>query len=272
MTHVVITGSSSGIGLGMAREFLKHGNTVTLNGRNKEKLEESLNMLQKEFPSDMVHAVPADITQENELQSLFRTAQEFLPIDIWINNAGADQKRQPLYELELSEFDRIIDLNLKAMMKASRLAIRYFIDRGHGSLFNMEGFGANGSMREQLGLYGTTKYALRYFTKSLAKECKQYPNITVGRLSPGMVTTSLLLHDLPADPKEKKQALKIFAILADTVETVTPFLVKKMLRNTKQAPLIAWLTGRKIFLRFFIAPFHKRDIIKVLEAETVNEQ
>lgn len=91
MRHVVITGSSSGIGLGMAVEFLKHGKAVTLNGRNER----------YQYPR--------------------------------VNNAGIEQQRKPLYDLELSEFERIINLNLTAMMKASSLKIflRFLMEPFH---------------------------------------------------------------------------------------------------------------------------------------------
>ena len=87
----------------------------------------------------------------------------------------------------------------------------------------MEGFGSDGMIRDKMTLYGTTKRAVRYFTQSMAKEASTSP-VKIGTLSSGMVVTDFLLNSLKSNSKEADKAKEIFNILADHVDTVTPFL------------------------------------------------
>ena len=121
----------------------------------------------------------------------------------------------------------------------------------------MKGLGSDGRIAPNMAYYGGTKRFLRYYTIALAKENKEQ-NIIIGRLSPGMVTTELLLKDLDISNADD-QTIKLFKILADKVETVTPYLCEGILSNTKNNRLIAWLTTPKILLRFLSAPFSKRN-------------
>jgi len=123
----------------------------------------------------------------------------------------------------------------------------------------MEGFGSNGQTRPGMSIYGTSKAAVHYFSKSLIEETKDTP-VLVGTLSPGMVFTDLLLDPLQADPAVRRRSERIFNILADTVDTVTPWLVEQILANQQHGRAIQWLTTRKIIWRFLTAPFSKRDL------------
>lgn len=135
------------------------------------------------------------------------------------------------------------------------------IQQGHGALYNILGFGSNGMKINGLALYGTTKYAIKYFTDCLKKEIKGTP-VIVGSISPGMVTTDMLLGEYRTDPQRLKKAKRIFNILADHVETISPYIAQTVLNNNKNGTDIAWLTRSKIFWRFLSSPFYKRNIIK----------
>lgn len=114
--------------------------------------------------------------------------------------------------------------------------------------------------------YGCTKRAIRYFTASLARECAGTP-VLVGSLSPGIVTTDLLLYSSRGrDPAEWEQSKRIMKFLGDDVTTVTPWLARDALRNQKQGAMIAWLTRGKSLRRFLAAMFRKRDLMSDLEA------
>jgi len=108
--------------------------------------------------------------------------------------------------------------------------------QGFGSIYNLEGLGSDGRVIKGMALYGTTKSAVSYLTKALAKEAQGTP-IIVGGIRPGMTN-----------------------ILSDRVETVTPWLAEKILLNTKNGATIAWLNRWKLIGRFLTAPFHKREI------------
>ncbi len=110
-------------------------------------------------------------------------------------------------------------------------------------------------MREKLTIYGTSKSAISYFTRSLAIEAEK-TNIKVGVLSPGMVATDLLRKSL----NEKNR--KIYNILGDKVGPVAYFLVREILKNDKNNANIRWLTGPKVMGRFIKSVFRKRDIFQ----------
>ena len=238
---VLITGSSRGIGYGLAGEFLKRGHQVIVNGRNKDTLNDALHSL-KHSGSDVV-ACAGDIREEKTFQKLIDLAiKSFGRIDIWINNAGVPQAHRYFYELSSEEVEALISINVTAMMLGSRTALRFFMDQGFGKIFNMEGFGSDGRMMNKLTLYGTSKRAVQYFSKSLSGEVKD-KNIQVGILSPGMVRTDFLNHaSVEANDTERERNQRVFDILAEEVDVVAPFLVSRMLASKKKYDRIEYLT------------------------------
>ncbi len=75
-----------------------------------------------------------------------------------------------------------------------------------------------------------------------------------------MVATKLITKQYEGYPEEWERVKGIFNLLSDRVETVTPWLAKKILANNKNGVTIAWLTRRKLLKRFLLAPFHKRNV------------
>jgi short-subunit dehydrogenase len=135
--------------------------------------------------------------------------------------------------------------------------------QGGGKIFNMEGFGSNGMVRPTVSVYGSTKCALRHFTKSMVQEMEGSP-VKVCYLSPGIVVTDLLVPPPDQRGEQWEQAKKILNLLADTVETVTPFLVEGMLNAEKGGDAVRWLTPKKIIGRKLASYFSKRDIFTPL--------
>ena len=119
----------------------------------------------------------------------------------------------------------------------------------------MEGLGSDGMVLEGSVLYGATKRALRYYTQGLVKETRKTP-VLVGYLSPGIVLTDLFTGDKELDARTKR----IANILADRVETVTPFLVERILADKQHGTRTAWLTRAKIVRRFLTARLTRRDL------------
>ncbi len=253
MKHVVITGSTRGIGFGLAVEFLRAGCKVTINGRSQESVDQAINRLIDNC-SGTVQGFVADVEKREELEKLWTDAErQFGKVDIWINNAGIDQGRDYFWELQDEEYEQVICTNLLGTFHGSHVAFNHMLKHGEGQIFNMEGFGSNGMMREKLTIYGTSKSAISYFTRSLAIEAKN-TNIKVGTISPGMVATDLIRRSLDENNK------KIFNILGDKVEPVAQFLTEKILANQVNDAKIQWLTKPKIIWRFVSSRFNKRDI------------
>lgn len=260
MKSVVITGGTRGIGLGMAREFLKRGHQVAICGRSNESTQKTISALSAEFETNRITGVACDVGQLDQVQNLWDTTQkEYGSIDIWINNAGLGNPMGKLWKQSLENIETLVNTNVKGVIHGSNVAIRGMIEQGHGQLYNMEGFGSDGGTRDGLALYGSTKYAVTYITKSLINETKELP-IQVCYLSPGIVSTDLLIEGYADSYEDIEGAKRIFNILGDRVETVTPWLVENILSNNKHGTRIAWLTTRKVITRFLTAPFNKRDI------------
>ncbi|WP_027343169.1 SDR family oxidoreductase [Hamadaea tsunoensis] len=248
---VVVTGGTRGIGLGLVREFAARGAQVVFCGRRE------VAEAQKLVPGSV--GVVADVTDRAAVQSLWDTAIErFDRVDVWVNNAGMSPARRPLWELDPAAIDATVGLNLTGLLHTSAVVLGGMTAQGSGALWNMEGFGSNGMRQPGLTVYGATKRAVTYVTDSLAKEVAG-TGVTVHHLSPGMVVTDLLTHDYT--PEELAKVRKIFNILADRVETVTPWLAERVLRGGPNGSRVAWLTRGKATGRFLTAPFRSRDVL-----------
>jgi len=236
------------------------GHFVSVSGRHRESVNIVARQLQHEFGSEKVAGFVVDVTVPRSLDQLWLKASLWQPVDIWINNAGIGQSDELFHHIHQQEINDLIQTNLLGVMDGTRVAYLHMKQQGHGAIYNMEGFGSGGRMMLGMTLYGTTKRALRYFTRSFAKEI-EVESVLVGTLSPGMVVTDLLLDSVKKNPEAHQRSIRIFNILADRVETVAPFLAEEILKNQKNDAKIAWLTTWKIILRFFLSIFHKRTVI-----------
>ena len=84
--------------------------------------------------------------------------------------------------------------------------------------------------------------------------------LIIGAINPGMVITELITRQFEGRPEEWQRAKRIFNLIADRVETVTPWLARQILANQKSGAVIAWLTPAKMLRRFLSLPFRKRDL------------
>jgi NADP-dependent 3-hydroxy acid dehydrogenase YdfG len=262
MKNVVITGSTRGVGLCMAKEFLKSGCNVTVSGRSEKSFEIAKQEL-AEF-SDKVLYVPCNVRRKEELENLWQeSARKWGQVDYWINNAGQNAPHEFAYDTEQSYVDAVIDTNIRGLIYGSQVAVRNMLLQASGQLWNMEGLGSNDMIQVKTILYGTSKRALTYFTRGLAKELVGKP-VLVGRLSPGMMLTDFITKTPDGEKSpviEDQRFKKIFNILADKPETVAAFFVPRMLENKKNDAHIVWLTKIKALLRFTTSSFNKRELL-----------
>jgi NAD(P)-dependent dehydrogenase (short-subunit alcohol dehydrogenase family) len=259
MKSVVITGSTRGIGLGLAEGFLASGCKVTISGRRQSSVDQAMDRLERYQTSDDVIGQPCEVTDPAQHDALWQAAvAKFGRVDIWINNAGIGHPMKPVWELDAEVVDRIMDTNLLGVVHGSRTAIRGMLEHG-GSVYNMEGFGSRGQVRAGLSVYGASKYALTYLTKGLTKETKDTP-VKVSAISPGIVITDFILDQYVDDPEGLARAKRIFNILGDLPSTVCPWIVEKVIADPPSGSRIAWLSGPKIMGRFLTARFKPRDL------------
>ena len=260
--NIVITGSTRGIGLGLAHEFLSRGHAVMISGRSQETVTATVNRLSNEYPTVEVMGQVCDVTRQPDVQALWDEASHlFGSVDIWINNAGRNNPKQHIHEMDLTEIEDTLDTNLLGMVRGSLVALRGMQAQGSGWIYNMEGFGSDGMIGLDQVPYGLSKYGLRYFTKALVRTVKNSA-VKVGYLSPGIVTTQMAVPH-----KDKRGAffyknMKVMNILADHVETVAPWLVERILTADRNGAAIRWMTLPKVAGRFLSSLFKQRRVIE----------
>lgn len=259
MKTVVITGSTRGIGRGLADAFFDRSCKVVISGRSQEAVDKVVAELNAIDPGRAT-GLACDITQSDQLKALWQHAiDSFSKVDVWINNAGMSIHRGPLQEAEPADIEAIVSTNLTGVLLANQIVISGMLEQGSGQVWNMEGFGSNGQIQPGMAAYGATKRGLNYLNKALNKELKDSP-VQVCTLSPGIVVTDLLVGDYDISSEAWIKAKKIFNILGDKVETVTPWLADQVLASNKPGAKVAWLTTGKAFRRFMGAGFNKRDL------------
>lgn len=263
MKNVVITGSTRGLGLEMAKEFLRAGCNVTISGSKPESFNKAKEEL-KEFKNKFIY-IACNVRNIDEIRTLWlKSVEEWGCVDIWINNAGQNSPREYLWDTPDEYIDAVVDTNIKGVMYGTKVAVENMLTQGHGQVWNMEGLGSNDMIIEQTILYGTSKRALTYFTKALAKELKN-SQVKVGRLSPGMMLTEFITKSPTGEASSvirDNQFRKVFNILGDKPDTVAKFFIPRILSNTKQDAHLVWLTNLKSMKRFMMAAFKKRDLLK----------
>lgn len=237
----VITGGTRGIGLGLAREFLRRGHDVALSGRTGEGVRAALAALEGCGPGRAIGRI-AEVADPAAVQGLWDAAVgEFGAVHFWINNAGLTHRRMNFAELSAAQIAAVVDANLRGALLGSRVAIAGMLRQGHGSLFNMEGFGSDGLILPGMSVYGSTKNAVRYLTRALVREYRVTP-LVIGTMSPGIVVTELLTRDLyDAGSAEFAARRRFLDMLADTVDTVAPHLVAGALAARRSGADVRWM-------------------------------
>jgi NAD(P)-dependent dehydrogenase (short-subunit alcohol dehydrogenase family) len=259
---VVITGSTRGIGYGLADSFLALGCTVVVSGRTDEAVGKAVGELSAKYEADRVFGQPCDVTVYRQVQGLWdAAAARFGKIDIWINNAGIGHPQVNFWELPAEQIGAVLNTNLLGAMYGSKVALQGMLEQGFGAIYNLEGLGSGGFRVPGTSVYATSKAGLRSFDETLARETRDTP-VIVGVLRPGMVITDLVTKPYEGRPKEWESAKRIFNIIADRVETVTPWLARRVLDNTKNGARISWSSTWKIMARFATAPFRRRDLFE----------
>jgi NAD(P)-dependent dehydrogenase (short-subunit alcohol dehydrogenase family) len=259
---VVITGSTQGIGYGLADAFLALGCAVTVSGRSQEAVDKAVAELSAKHAAERISGYPCDVRKYQQVQALWEAAEgHFGHVDIWVNNAGIGHAQVDFWELSPERIEAVVSTNVLGTLYGSKVAVQGMLAQGFGAIYNMEGLGSRGGGPRVQGtlVYAASKAALRYFDEALAQEIRDTP-LLVGALNPGMVATDLVTKPYEGRPEEWERARRIFNIIADRVETVAPWLACQMLDNQKKGARIAWSSWWKVMGRFLASPFRKREL------------
>jgi NAD(P)-dependent dehydrogenase (short-subunit alcohol dehydrogenase family) len=260
--RVLITGGTRGLGYALAREFSKAGCRVFLTGRSIEAAKAAASSLSAETGGEF-HAGAGDSGSWEDTARLAAEAKAAMGgIDVWVSNAGVNQGRGMVWELEAGDMAAVLRTDLLGPMLSAKAAFDAMRERG-GWLWFVEGHGSDGRIMAGLSAYGTAKRGLAYLWRALALEAASSGSkVEVGAVSPGIMITDFVRASLEdADAERRKRTLAAFNALGDRPETVAAFLVPRMLAARKGGARIAWLTGPKIMWRFLSAPITRRRLI-----------
>jgi short-subunit dehydrogenase len=185
---VVITGASGGIGAGLARELAREGARLVLAARRTRELEEVAREA-RSLGAETAIAVTADVTQRSQvLEIRDKAIADAGALDVWVNNAGRGITRSVL-ELTDEDVDEMIAVNLKSAIYGMQAAIPHFIERRAGHLINISSFLGRVPIAGFRSAYSAAKAALNSLTANLRTDLREYPDIHVSLVMPGVVTT-----------------------------------------------------------------------------------
>jgi NAD(P)-dependent dehydrogenase (short-subunit alcohol dehydrogenase family) len=180
----LVTGSSKGIGKGIALELARIGHDVVVNYHSDAEGAQAT-VAEIERLGRKAIAVQADVSKSADVDRMFAEALRVFPkLSVLVNNAGV-QTWKPLLELEEREWDRVIGTNLKGCFLCTQRAARHMKDNGGGRIVNI-GSGCNRLAFPNLVDYTASKGGIEMFTKVSAVELGKY-NITVNCVAPGSI-------------------------------------------------------------------------------------
>jgi 3-hydroxybutyrate dehydrogenase len=197
----LVTGSTSGIGLGYARALAAEGANVTINGfGDAAAIEKERSGIEKDFGVKAVYSA-ADMTKPAEIADMIKTAEQtFGALDILINNAGI-QYVAPIEEFPIEKWDQIIAINLSAAFHAMRAAVPGMKARKWGRIISTAS--AHSLVASPFkSAYVTAKHGLAGLTKTVALETATF-GVTVNCISPGYVWTPLVEKQIPDTAKAR---------------------------------------------------------------------
>ena len=232
---------------------MRQGDNVAICSRSEDRVAATLDELKaSRLHSDqLIFGRPINVASDTQVaQFADSAAKELGSIDIWINNAGSNAYAfKPLLDQSEDDIVSVVETNVLGVLFGCREAIRVMKTQPSGGhIFNMDGAGADGGATPRFAAYGATKRSLEQLSKSLRAELRfsGVQNIGIHNLSPGMVTTDLLMAG--ADNKVSKFFINC---LAESPQTVAANLVPQVraVPQSQKAKILIQL-GSGEYIRF----------------------
>jgi len=216
---VLITGASQGIGLAVAKGFLREKSKVVICARKQHTLDEAVSEAKKEIPGSEIWAKTCDVTKMEDLEALVAWVKENVGnVNILINNAGVGSEETNMQAPD-EKWYYYWDLHVMAAIRLSRLCVPMMKKaEGEGVILNTISMCGTQPLSYE-PIYNTTKAALNMYTKCLANELVK-DNIRVNGISPGLVLTPDWYHT--ATKLSEKEGITVQQYFDRIAETMTP--------------------------------------------------
>lgn len=217
---ILITGATSGIGEATARLFASNKHALILTGRRKDRLEK----LQQELlqQTDSVVILPFDIRNEEATKDAFNSLSETEKekIDILVNNAGLAAGKDAFQDALMSDWEQMIDTNVKGLLYITKLVVPYFIQKQNGHIINIAST-AGKEVYQGGNVYCATKHAVDALSKAMRMDLFR-ENIQVTNIAPGAVETEFSKVRFKGDEEKVKNTYLGYLPLTgeDVAETI----------------------------------------------------
>jgi NAD(P)-dependent dehydrogenase (short-subunit alcohol dehydrogenase family) len=180
-----ITASAEGIGKATAIKLAEEGAKIVICDINETQMQKTKSQL--ELIGVEVLAVPYDAGKTEDIDNVFKEAiNRFKTIDILVNNAGVTGPTTPIFETEVADWDKTLEINLRGMFYCIKLVAPYMIKQGGGKIVNLSSRSGKSPLRNRAA-YCASKMGVIGLTRVAADELGKY-NITVNAICPGLVT------------------------------------------------------------------------------------
>lgn len=190
----IVTGAGQGIGRAIALRLAEAGANITLVDLNSDSIAEVGSEVKNLGRKAL--SIPADVSKFDRVQNVVQqTLEVFDQIDILINNAGIAGKTAPLTDLDESDWDAVMDVNLKGVFLCCKAVIDHMIQRRYGKIVSVASI-AGKEGNPTLIPYSASKAGVICLTKALAKEVTEY-NIHVNCVSPAVINTPIIRQVAP---------------------------------------------------------------------------
>jgi gluconate 5-dehydrogenase len=185
----LVTGSSQGLGLAMARGLAQAGAAIVLNGRDEKKLAATAEALRVEIARSRVGTAAFDVTNGDAVTAAVeKIEKDFGAIDILVNNAGI-QRRAPLAEMTEAQWREVLDTNLTSAFLVARAVAPRMIARKAGKIINICSVMSDVT-RPTIGNYAAAKGGLKMLTRAMAVEWAKH-GLQANAIAPGYFATEL---------------------------------------------------------------------------------
>lgn len=189
--RAVVTGGGRGIGAAAARTLAGLGAAVVVSARSKDQIEAVADELKSAGHS--AQAVACDVSDPDSITALFERASADGPVDLLVNNAGIASSA-PIARLELAEWDRIFNVNVRGLFLCTKAFIPTMTARGWGRVINVASV-AGKMGAAYISAYTSSKHAVVGFTRSVAVEVAK-TGVTVNAVCPGYVETDMVVQSV----------------------------------------------------------------------------